>query len=391
MPGTLYTIKEGTAPNGQQHPQHIMTFAESVIALSSGVVDKAAGHLAVSQLVSPTMKVRIATGLSLLVDPSGYPTYPIAHLLDYTEVDVVANSSGQPRIDTVVQYYDKAQNTNTNSTNVAKFLVVQGTPGASPSAPNDATIQAAVSAGNPWHRLANLAVASGATQILTANITDVRTQAVYRYAGVDLFAGTTTGASNVYTATIPSVTAYADNMVVSFTAHQDNGGAATFGIGALPTKALVTQNGNVLTADQILTGDVVTVRIVGSNAYIVSSSRYAGGKRTLNVASVTGTYDLDARLYDAAEVQIAGTSTIRINYLKRSKQVFLLYVRQDGTGGRDYTIHLRRSDGAYATTPPTSFGMGLLKATAAWRYDVYAICSPNEYDFQVGQVGSDFQ
>jgi hypothetical protein len=48
--------------------------------------------------------------------------------------------------------------------------MVDGTPGDSPSAPSDATIQSAVGSGNPFIRLANVTVASGASSFTTGNI-----------------------------------------------------------------------------------------------------------------------------------------------------------------------------------------------------------------------------
>jgi hypothetical protein len=48
---------------------------------------------------------------------------------------------------------------------VATFKVVAGTPASSPAAPLDADIQTSVGAGNPWERLANITVASGATGV----------------------------------------------------------------------------------------------------------------------------------------------------------------------------------------------------------------------------------
>lgn len=92
-----------------------------------------------------------------------------------TENAVIGNnSSGNPRIDAIVLYIDLAASANSDSSNVAKLLVVAGTPAASPTAPSDSDIQTAVGASNPFLRLADVAVANGETQIDTADITDQR-------------------------------------------------------------------------------------------------------------------------------------------------------------------------------------------------------------------------
>jgi hypothetical protein len=91
-------------------------------------------------------------------------------------VTVTSNSSGNPRKDVVVAYVDLSvvQSTTSNNPDAMKLIVVAGTPGASPSAPDATAIQAAVGAGNPYTVLAEIAVADGVTSITDANITDLR-------------------------------------------------------------------------------------------------------------------------------------------------------------------------------------------------------------------------
>ena len=99
-----------------------------------------------------------------------------------TADEVVAISTADPanpRITTIVVYVDKNASTSPsppNNPGVTKFLAVNGTPGAIPSAPNSTVIQAAVGAGNPYVILANVTVPTAASQIVTANISDQRTQ-----------------------------------------------------------------------------------------------------------------------------------------------------------------------------------------------------------------------
>jgi hypothetical protein len=84
------------------------------------------------------------------------------------------NSSGNPRKDAVVLYVDLAASSNADASNVAKILIVPGTPGASPALPTDGEIQTAVGASNPFLRLANVTVANGETTIDTVDISDTR-------------------------------------------------------------------------------------------------------------------------------------------------------------------------------------------------------------------------
>lgn len=84
-----------------------------------------------------------------------------------------------PRITTVVAYVDKSASTSAsppNNPGIIKVKAVDGTPGAIPVAPSGATIQSSVGAANPYIVLADVRVNAAVTSILTANITDRRTQ-----------------------------------------------------------------------------------------------------------------------------------------------------------------------------------------------------------------------
>jgi hypothetical protein len=91
-------------------------------------------------------------------------------------ITITANSSGNPRIDSIILYIDKAVvlSSTDDGRGVAKLVAVAGTPAGSPTAPDSTAIGAAIGASNPYIVLANVSVASGATSITTANITDMR-------------------------------------------------------------------------------------------------------------------------------------------------------------------------------------------------------------------------
>lgn len=93
-----------------------------------------------------------------------------------------ASDPSNPRKDMVVAYVDLSviSTSITNNVGALKFKTVTGTPAPSPSEPNAAAIQSSVGAGNPYLVLALLDVATGATSILNASLTDRRTQMALR-------------------------------------------------------------------------------------------------------------------------------------------------------------------------------------------------------------------
>lgn len=96
--------------------------------------------------------------------------------------EVVAISTADPanaRITSIVLYIDKGASTSPsppNNPGVPKLIAVNGTPAAVPTPPNGTTIQSAVGSGNPYVVLANVTLAAAGTTVVTANISDQRTQ-----------------------------------------------------------------------------------------------------------------------------------------------------------------------------------------------------------------------
>lgn len=139
--------------------------ATSYLATSLEVTQRAAGA---------NMSVDIAPGDAHIAKTD----YSFWAWSDATENKTVATADGtNPRIDAVVAFIDLSvvDDTDNNNPDALDFKVVTGTPAGSPTAPNDSAIQASVGAGNPWVRLATIAVAAGASTIVDANITDART------------------------------------------------------------------------------------------------------------------------------------------------------------------------------------------------------------------------
>ena len=90
-----------------------------------------------------------------------------------TSVTIGTSSTVNPRIDRVVGYVDRQMemtSEDVNNPDMFKFAVVQGTPSATPVAPNDNTVQSAVQAGNPWIEICRVTVPRSATSITSGNI-----------------------------------------------------------------------------------------------------------------------------------------------------------------------------------------------------------------------------
>ena len=129
---------------------------------------------------TPDNTVRISTGDIIIGDNSPSATeatyYYHGWVTSEESVTITANSSGNARIDAIVAYIDKSVVSSASNDNpgVLKFAAVAGTPAASPVPPTDSAIQTAVTAGNPWVLIAEIAVANGFSTITNSNITDLR-------------------------------------------------------------------------------------------------------------------------------------------------------------------------------------------------------------------------
>lgn len=178
---SLFTLRTGATA----HPEDsVLQFITDLIA-ASGVATKASGttQFAIQAQGTPDMTVKIKSGRAYLKGSSGN-AYPVILDAD-TSVAIGSNGSGSTRNDSVVLYIDKSASANTDASNVAKLIVVQG--GA--SAPTDSAIQTAVGASNPFLRLADVAITSGATSITSGNITDKRIQATFQFSDLQVLAG----------------------------------------------------------------------------------------------------------------------------------------------------------------------------------------------------------
>lgn len=121
------------------------------------------------------MSVRIAAGDGIISTPSSGKRIQSDAI---ETVTISAANATYPRIDSVVVYIDSAIAPTTtvidNVNGILKFAAVAGTPAASPAAPAELMIQAAIGAGNRYMVLADVKVPNGATSMNTATFTDRR-------------------------------------------------------------------------------------------------------------------------------------------------------------------------------------------------------------------------
>nr|DAX32338.1 MAG TPA: Receptor Binding Protein [Caudoviricetes sp.] len=121
------------------------------------------------------MSVRIAAGDAIISTPSSGKRIQSDAI---ETVTISAANATYSRIDSVVVYIDSAVQPTTavidNVNGILKFAAVAGTPAASPTAPAESMIQAAIGAGNRYMVLADVKVPNGATSMNTATFTDRR-------------------------------------------------------------------------------------------------------------------------------------------------------------------------------------------------------------------------
>jgi hypothetical protein len=144
------------------HPAENDRLSMQAIFATTGIVG--ASSLAVTANGTPNMSVNVAAGYAAIVGTtqSNMGVY-LAYNDAVTNLTVTASNPSLPRIDRVVVTVNDAYYT--GLLNNVTFTVVAGTPAASPTAP--ATPANSIS-------LATIAVAAGATTIVSGNITDTR-------------------------------------------------------------------------------------------------------------------------------------------------------------------------------------------------------------------------
>lgn len=136
--------------------------AEMRAAIGGGIWASAgiARGLAVVQIPTPAMQVRVPAGLAVVSD--GQNGFLPLELATQTDLDVGASSPTLPRIDSVI-----AEFVDNGASSLYRYRVVAGTANASPVQP---TLPYADQATGKTLRLYNIAVAAAASSIVNANI-----------------------------------------------------------------------------------------------------------------------------------------------------------------------------------------------------------------------------
>lgn len=135
-----------------------------------GVVDKANGHLLVTEDSPRGMSIQVAGGIVYVpnadynqLDSDTPKFYPV--VCDAEALTIDNNTSGQTRNDIVCVKVDKSIFPDADASNIATKIVVKGTAGGGiPTTPAN------------HYKLANIVVVNGETEITNAEITDTREQ-----------------------------------------------------------------------------------------------------------------------------------------------------------------------------------------------------------------------
>lgn len=172
----LQTIRSGAT----ELPEEMFDFFMSHVLDQGGVKSiDSTGDLYVSEKSGGTnMSVDVHLGFAFVRNSAGTRVYPVRLYSAVENVAITANSSGNTRKDAIVLYIDLSAESDATATNVAKLVAVPGTPAPASVAPTDGEISTSIGASNPFIRLANVTVSSGASEIVNANISDTRIRAI---------------------------------------------------------------------------------------------------------------------------------------------------------------------------------------------------------------------
>jgi hypothetical protein len=160
----------------QNQPADILTGVDYLLE-EANVIFKDDNSLKVTEKSgTPNLSVDVAAGECLILYDSyalggGNQRYFPFRNSASANVTISSNASGNPRITSIFAKVDSAAVTSTRGVNAASLVALDGTPAASPTA-------TATPANH--YKLADVTVASGASSILNANITDSRSEAKLR-------------------------------------------------------------------------------------------------------------------------------------------------------------------------------------------------------------------
>lgn len=172
---SLYSIRSGVS----NHPEDTFLQQLTDLVSSGGVVSLSGDDYLVEEPAGGGLNVDVNPGRGYVKGAGS--CYPIRNTATET-VAITSNTSGNPRITTLVAYVDLAVSPGNEAAGADVHLLkaINGTPASSPSAPDDGAIQTAVSGANPWIRLADIVVAHNASGISNNDITDRRRRVFFK-------------------------------------------------------------------------------------------------------------------------------------------------------------------------------------------------------------------
>lgn len=311
------------------------------------------------------MSVDVAAGRGLYqitntnLTPS--KTYKVYHDSDAVEnVAISAADATNPRIDIIVMKCDVTQNPDAASGNIPSIIVVTGTPAVSPSAP--ATPSNCL-------KLAQIAVAAGATSIVTGNITDSRTYvdmstavllSLLRRADAQkdapVWLGTITGTNTLTGTADPVPSSYVAGMRFEFIAANNNTGSVSLNVNGLGAKTIKKLDGATnLAANEIVAGQIVVVKYDGTNLQMLTppatTSLTSQAVRTYALIADSNTVS-----NTTAETDFNKTITLAANSLQAGDTVeFYIAGENANAGSSNIQINLKFGSTVLLDFPTVDF------------------------------------
>jgi hypothetical protein len=271
------------------YPAKLDRYVMQAYTQSQGVIGT--NDLKVTQSGTPGMSVVVAAGGGFMQAGAAQGGMYFAYNDAALTLTVNSNSSGNPRVDSVVMYV-RDQDVSGVTSNDVSIGIVAGTPASSPVAPtitssstdyiNSRTIGNTLT----YIVIANLTVANGATSIINANIADTRTKSM-----------------------VPDRSVTSLSMIVSPIAGQVVWNTGDSKLYVYDGSAWQVLYPVTITGAQIASGTIVPTNMnTSSGAFPISISGNAATATTANSATTAGSATTASTATNAGYASTAGTA-----------------------------------------------------------------------------------